>query len=215
MKKIIRTNERCYICDFGRAVEEDDDNPKAGEVLPSIYLDSLSNGPSHEKEWEYQPEHRHYHRYQDSAGRYVFIDPRDGKPVCTQCAEEALASVEEMKIRDNDWKPLTWREESQDSEDIMDVGEQVGYFDSEGFHVEPGLSDKDRDNITQQVDDWNIDWGAVERWDNGNIRFPLPLKDTPRPLGDRWHTRAQKYPLTDWDREQIRRILHGKGQKKD
>jgi hypothetical protein len=29
-----------------------------------------------------------YHRYQDARGRYVFIDQRDGTPICTSCAKE-------------------------------------------------------------------------------------------------------------------------------
>ena len=42
---------------------------------------------------------------------------------------------------------------------------------------------------------WNIDWKNLEYTNSGGYKFPLTLKDTPRPLGWRLHTRASRWPV--------------------
>ena len=157
--KIIRTNERCYICDFGRSLEALDTH--ATEVAPSIYLDGLSNGPLDSID-----EHTEsYHYYQDDSGRYVFIDPRDGRPVCTQCNEESKATAEELELEDREYQAKTF--------DAL-IKEEIVHLSGDA-----------------DLPSWNVDWDNLDRWENGNIRFPLKLKNTPRPIGWRHHTRAQ------------------------
>jgi hypothetical protein len=75
--KNIRTNERCYICDFARTVPEGDiqEHTTGTQEIStdSIYRESLLS--------------------ETTKGRYVFIDPLTSNPICTSCADAAKVTL--------------------------------------------------------------------------------------------------------------------------
>lgn len=176
MNKLRKTNERCYICDFHSPVDEDPNNPGfyttgTGDHR-SLYFDSLSENN------------------QDATGRYVFIHPRDGKPICSICNREVVENVKWMELKDRDFDPEDFT--------LWDVSI---------------ISRADNEHLPYQTEDggWNIDWDKIERNDNNTIKFPLPLKDPPRLLNWNTCTRASQFPLTPEDHVRINEIRAEKG----
>jgi hypothetical protein len=83
---------------------------------------------------------------------------------------------------------------SLDFYDSIQPQEQAAVVDDDFYYIFP-------EDLVEQAR--NIDWDKVSH----PISFPLPMKDVPRSLGWRWHTRAQQWPLTEEHKKQIEEIL--------
>ena len=97
-KDIVRTNERCYVCDFSAHPGKPNISETGSYQKPivGVYQDGLCS------------------LFQDERGRFVFIDPRDDKPVCTQCAKIARDAVKELEYLDRKGEPKSWKESNAD-----------------------------------------------------------------------------------------------------
>lgn len=74
MSNLERTNQRCYICDFSKQVGEDgltEGLDSKYETSSSLYQNSLTK------------------ELQTKGGRYVFIHPNDGRPICNHCSKSS------------------------------------------------------------------------------------------------------------------------------
>lgn len=65
-------------------------------TMPSIYQNSLLKNQ------------------QDNTGRYVFLHPSDGKPVCTQCSGAAAKALDEQRRQDPTYQQKSWRDSNQE-----------------------------------------------------------------------------------------------------
>lgn len=91
MSKLQRTNERCYICDFSKQVGADgftEGKEPYAEAIGSIYLDGLSK------------------EFQGRGGRYVFLHPKDGKPICSDCNKHAEITLSDFTAGEE----VTWHD---------------------------------------------------------------------------------------------------------
>ena len=89
--KVKRTNERCYICDFSREASAGEGNSHAGKIIKdikSLYYDGLSSD------------------LQEDSGRYVFVHPKDGRPVCNACSKSAEIALADFTADDK----VTWHD---------------------------------------------------------------------------------------------------------
>ena len=109
-----RTNEHCYICDFQKPVSDKGFTTDSGDKgIESIYSSGLSG--------------------EDSRGRYVFIHPRDGKPICNVCHKAAEYTLSDFTSSE----PVTWQD------NMSELFEKAVY-------------------IPADLDNPNIDWEKVK-----------------------------------------------------
>ena len=164
MSKLQRTNERCYICDFSRTIDDEDKgySSSPGDTLSSEYFDGLAG--------------------ESTKGRYVFIHPKDGKPICNTCNKIAEISLADFTIGE----PVTWRDTNS------------------------RLFDKSL-TVPADIYNSNIDWDNLEYNDNGTYKFPLKLKYQPRQIGYQLCEKVPQVEVTPELRAQVDTIRAAKG----
>ena len=173
MSKLQRTNERCYICDFTKPVDDRGYAYHTGmsnKDVKSMYFDGLSSD------------------LQEEGGRYVFIHPKDSKPICSDC----------FKTADHALRDFT-------------AGEQVTWRDTNSRLFEKSLT------VPADLYNSNIDWNNLEYNDNGTHRsartykFPLKLKYQPRQIGYQLCEKVPQVEITSELRAQVDTIRAAKG----
>lgn len=167
MSKLQRTNERCYICDFSKPVDDQGNTADIGHMPNggmSLYLDGLSSD------------------LQDKSGRYVYLDPRDGKPICSHCTKAVDIAVSDFT-----------------------AGEEVTWHDTNSRLFDKSLT------VPADLLNNNIDWDNLEYNDNGTVKFPLKLKYQPRQIGYQLCEKVPQIEVTPGLRTQVDAIRLAKG----